>query len=228
MKRLLLIFAVSLTVVRAQSEVAQSSAFANGEGVNGEVNAVAVQADGKIVIGGKFSTVNGIPRNNIARLNADGTVDRSFADTLDLGLNGEVNAIAIQPDGGIIVGGLFTQAAQFETMNLARYKPDGSVDKTFGGTSGSPGTNGVVLALAVQADGKIIVGGNFNTIFGQPRRSVAKINPDGTLDGANAQSALLNGAVNALAATPDGSVAGGLFTVQNRDALNLFKLPAKN
>ena len=71
MNRLLLILATSLAAAHAQSEIAVSSAFAGGEGVNGEVNAVVVQTDGKIVIGGRFTAVNGIPRNNIARLNAE-------------------------------------------------------------------------------------------------------------------------------------------------------------
>jgi len=226
MKRFLLILAASVGAASAQSEVALSSAFAGGEGVNGEVNAVAVQADGKIVIGGKFTAVNGIPRNNIARLHADGSLDRAFSEEQTNGVNGQVNALAIQPGGGIIVGGLFTQAGQVETMNLARYKVDGSVDKNFGGAGNSaPGTNGAVLALAVQADGKIVVGGNFNTVFGQPCRSMARLKADGTLDGpVPAQSALINGPVNALAAASDGTaIAGGLFTVENQNARSLFQ-----
>ena len=225
MKWFLLILAVSAGAAYAQSESALSSAFSGGEGVNGEVNAVAVQADGKIVIGGKFTAVNGIPRNNIARLNADGSLDRAFSEKQANGVNGQINALAIQPDGGIIVGGLFTQAGQVETMNLARYKTDGSADKNFGGASGAPGTNGVVLALAVQGDGKIVVGGNFNTVLGQPCRSLARLKADGTLDGlVPAQSARLNGPVMALAAAPDGtSIAGGLFTVENQSARSLFQ-----
>jgi len=71
-KRFLLILAITVSAVYAQDEVALSSAFGAGEGVNGEVLATAIQPDGKIVIGGRFSAVNGIARNNIARLNAEG------------------------------------------------------------------------------------------------------------------------------------------------------------
>ena len=63
-----------IEAVHAQNEVALSSAFGSGEGVNGEVLAAVVQVDGKIVIGGRFTAVNGIVRNNIARLNPDGTL----------------------------------------------------------------------------------------------------------------------------------------------------------
>ena len=168
MKSYLLAMAIFARPVLAQNEVALSSAFAGGEGVNGEVLAIALQPDGKIVIGGRFSTVNGIVRNNIARLNDDGTLDRTFAEGPALGIDGQVNALAIQPNGGIIVGGTFSQAGQFETRNLARYQPEGSIDRSFGGGGTvEHGADGTVHALAVQPDGKIVVGGDFNVICGQ-------------------------------------------------------------
>lgn len=223
MKNFLLVLAVSLGAMQAQ-EVAKS-AFGEGEGVNGEVLALAVQPDGKVVIGGKFSSVNGMPRNNIARLNPDGTLDRTFADTVQAGVNGQVNALVIQPAGGVIVGGQFTQIGNVEAMNLGRYNVDGTPDKTFGAAPGQePGANGIVFALTVQADGKIVVGGNFNTVFGQPRRSVARLNTDNTLDAVIISQTAVSGPVRALAGTPDDSfVAGGQFTVQNQNARNLLK-----
>ncbi|MGA7881822.1 MAG: delta-60 repeat domain-containing protein, partial [Terrimicrobiaceae bacterium] len=102
MKPFLLLLAIAVSAVHAQDEVALSSAFGAGEGVNGEVLAVAIQSDGKIVIGGRFSAVNGIVRSNLARLNTDGTLDRTFAEPQ--GVNGQVSALAIQLNGGIIVG----------------------------------------------------------------------------------------------------------------------------
>lgn len=228
MKRFLLSLVVVASPVFAQSDVPSASAFGTGEGVNGEVNAVAIQQDGKVVIGGRFTSVNSVPRNNIARLNADGTLDRTFADKYEDGVNGTVYAIAIQPQGGIVVGGLFTQAGRVEVMNLARYNTDGSMDKNFGGmTEGEKGTNGSVMALAVQADGRVVVGGNFNVAFGQPRRSVARLNVDGTLDGPLVTQNDVNGAVKALAGGADDSVvAGGSFTIVGQDARNLLKIPA--
>lgn len=228
MKRFLLLLVMAASPVFAQSDVPSASAFGTGEGVNGEVNAVAIQKDGKVVIGGRFTSVNNVPRNNVARLNTDGTLDRTFAEKLDDGVNGTVYAIAIQPEGGIVVGGLFTQAGKVAVMNLARYNVDGSMDKNFGGlTEGEKGTNGSVLALTVQADGRIVVGGNFSVAFGQPRRSLARLNTDGTLDGPLITQNEVNGPVKALAAAADDSaVAGGNFTVVNQDARNLLKIPA--
>lgn len=223
MKKILLVLAVFLGSLHAQE--ATKSAFGNGEGVNGEVLALAVQADGKVVIGGRFSSVNGVPRNNIARLNPDGTLDRTFADTVQAGVNGQVNALVIQPAGGVIVGGQFTQIGNIEALNLGRYNVDGTPDKTFGTAPGQElGANGIVFALTVQPDGKIVVGGNFSTVFGLPRRGVARLNTDNTLDAVIISQTAVSGSVKALAGTPDDSfVAGGQFTVQNQNARNLLK-----
>lgn len=227
MKKLLLVLTIfSLHAAHAQ-EGAQASAFASGEGVNGTIYAIAVQPDGKVVIGGRFSAVNGVPRNNIARLNKDGTLDRSFADTIEAGVNGQVNAIVIQPEGGIVVGGNFSQLGAFQTLNLGRYNGDGTADKNFGGQySGEAGTNGAVEALSTQPDGKIVVGGNFNAVFGQPRRSIARINTDGTLDGPVTAQNAVGGIIYATGASADGLFAGGEFTVQGKNPRSILKVAA--
>lgn len=223
MKRSLLLFLVSATAALAQN-VVPGSVFSGGEGVNGQVNAVAVQADGKIVIGGRFATVNGQSRNNIARINADGSLDGTFAASFEAGVNGEVNALAVQPKGGVIVGGVFTQAGGGNKMNIARYNADGTADGNFGVGEGYPGTNGPVFAVAVQPDGKIVVGGNFNTIFGHPRRGLALLNADGSLSNPLTMQNALSGQVNAVASTSQGAaIAGGQFTMQNQNARNLFQ-----
>jgi hypothetical protein len=110
-------------------------------------------------------------------------------------------------------------------MNLGRYNADGTPDKSFGTAPGQePGTNGAVFALIAQPDGKIVVGGNFSTVFGQPRRGVARLNTDNTLDGPIPPQAGVLGSVRALAATADDSfVVAGRFTVQNQNARSLFK-----
>ena len=224
MRTFLVVLAIVIEAVHAQNEVALSSAFGSGEGVNGEVLAAVVQVDGKIVIGGRFSAVNGIVRNNIARLNPDGTLDRSFAE--QEGVNGQVNALAIQPTGQILAGGTFSQAGQREILNLVRYDANGQVDAAFGGGA-SPGTNGSVFALAVQPDGKILVGGNFNAIFGVPRHGIARLNADGALDEPIITGQSLSGAVRTIKVAPDGVFLGGDFTLDNRSARNVLMLPPR-
>jgi uncharacterized delta-60 repeat protein len=134
-------------------------------GANDEVRAVAVQADGKVLIGGSFSQLspNGsgsVGRNCIARLNRDGTVDVAF----NPNANGRVRAIAVQPDGNILIGGEFTTLSpnfgSAVTRNrIARLKPDGTIDPTF-----DPSANGSVQAIALQPDGKILIAGDFTTL----------------------------------------------------------------
>jgi uncharacterized delta-60 repeat protein len=171
------LFTVSLasaTMVRAQSAVDGFDPNANGT-----VLTVVVQPDGKILIGGDFTTLspNGggtVTRNHIARLNPDGTLDSAF----NPNASGEVDAIAVQADGKVLVGGVFTTIGGQSRNFLAR------LDGTSGAAdSFNPSPNSDVLAIAVQADGKILVGGDFNnsngtpTIGGATRNNIARLNP---------------------------------------------------
>ena len=123
--------------------------------------ASAVQPDGKILIGGSFTTVLGVTRNRIARLNSDGTLDTGF----NPNANDEVDAIAVQADGKILAGGLFTTIGGQTRNRIAR------LDATTGlADSFDPNANQWVHAIAVQADGKILAGGQFH----QHRRTGAQ------------------------------------------------------
>jgi len=176
---------------------------------NATVYAVAVQADGKILLGGSFTTVGGATRNRIARLNPNGSLDTGF----NPGAVGPVLAIAVQPDGRIIVGGQFTGlGGVFGTTprrQIGRLNADGSVDSTF-----DPGANGPVQAIALQPDGKIVVGGGFTTMGEggtgvHTRNRIARLNADGTLDSFNPGA---NAPVLALALQSNGKVlVGGYF-----------------
>ena len=106
-------------------------------------------------------------RNNIARLETDGRLDR----TLNLSMaGGAVVATAVQPDGKILIGGQFSTVLGVSRNNIARLNTDGTLDTAF-----NPNANNVVSAIAVQADGKILVGGNFNSIGGQTRNYIARL-----------------------------------------------------
>mgnify|MGYP005852832521 CR=1 FL=1 len=226
MRSLLLSAVVALALLPASfaQTVVNQSAFGGAQGVEGVVYAIAIQSDGKIVIGGAFNAVNGVPRGNLARLNADGTLDRNFADSPVAGTNGPVRALALLNDGSIVVGGEFTQAGQVTINNIALYLPDGSVDRAFA-QKGDPGTNGEVFALAVQTDGRIVLGGNFSAVCGRQRLGVARLTADGTLDEAVPASGQINGRVDALVPMGASSLAGGNFLVTNQPARSLYALP---
>ncbi len=170
------------------------------------VLAIAVQGDGKILIGGYFEKVNDVTRNHIARLNPDGSLDTSF----NPNINGRVDAIAIQPDGKILVGGYFQKIGTVTRNFIARLNENGSVDTAF-----DPNTNAAVYAILIQPDGKILVGGAFTSIDSTPRTRIARLTSNGTLD-SSFKNIHLDNVVRTLAIQGDGKILiGGAF--QNVD-----------
>ena len=134
---------------------------------------LAVQADGKILAGGDFTTLGGQPRSRIGRLKPDGSLDAAF----DPGADERVHCLAVQTDGKILVGGNFNTLGGQTRTCLGRLNADGSLDTNF-----DPEVLWIVYCLAVQADGKILVGGQFWSLGGQPRDCIGRLNPDGSLD----------------------------------------------
>jgi uncharacterized delta-60 repeat protein/uncharacterized repeat protein (TIGR01451 family) len=156
---------------------AVDTGFNPGSGANGTIYAVGVQSDGKILIGGDFTSVNGSPLNHIARLNSDGSVDATFHP--GAGANDSVRAIAIQLDGRILIGGLFTNVNGTALSHIARLNGDGGVDSSF--TPGI-GANDNVDTIALQSDARIILGGDFTRCSGVTRNRITRLDPDGTVD----------------------------------------------
>lgn len=217
--------------------------------VRGSVYALVVQQDGRIVVGGRFDNVNGKPRGNLARLNPDGSLEAAFDlrtkgavfDGPKVAIwpdgVGAVFTLAVQPDGRIIVGGDFATLGSSPCCGIGRLNPDGTLDTAFapgtdwpaigtgllekgsGMTKFSPGMNGPVRALAVQADGKIVVAGSFTGISEQGAwlYPLIRLNPDGTLDTSFQQQTAeqIGGTVATLAVQPDGRIIiGGDLTVR--------------
>jgi uncharacterized delta-60 repeat protein len=168
---------------------------------NGGVNTLALQADGKLAIGGAFTTVNGTNRNRLARFNTDGTLDTNF----NPNANGTVNTLAVQPDGKIILGGSFTTVAGSNRSRLARLNADGTLDESFAPLTWS--ANGGVSTLALQVDGRILIGGGFTAVNGQTRNRLARLNADGSLDATFNPGA--NNTVNTFAIQSDGAIIVG-------------------
>jgi uncharacterized delta-60 repeat protein len=133
---------------------------------NGNVLALVVQADGKIVAGGGFTKLGGLTRISVGRLNPDGSLDPTF----DPGASDIVNSLALQTDGRILVGGAFTILGGQPRSRIGRLNTDGSLDMGF-----SPAADGTVYSLAVQADGRILAAGSFTLLDGQPRNGVGRL-----------------------------------------------------
>ncbi|HLP77003.1 MAG TPA: hypothetical protein VK327_08795, partial [Candidatus Paceibacterota bacterium] len=141
--------------------------------------------DKRILVGGWFTMVNGQPRTNLARLNVDGSLDPTF--TLDAASeewSSLVFALTPQTDGKILVGGVFSTLGGMAHEYLARLNADGSLDDGFtaGVRHSNPWLRPSVNSIVVQCDGKILIGGVFTHVNGQPRANIARLNADGSLD----------------------------------------------
>ncbi len=183
----------------------------NCVGANYSVLSIAAQSDGKIIIGGRFTTYNGITKIRVARLNADGTLDASF--NIGTGANAPVNSISIQSDGKIIIGGEFTSFNGIARNYIARLNVDGSLDASFDPGSGA---NGFVYTTTIQSDGKIIAGGGFTTYNGTASNYIVRLNANGTLDAAFNTGIGANATVRTIALQSDGKIImAGDFTSFN-------------
>ena len=156
-------------ITRLNTDGSRDTTFIIGKGADGPVSEIVLQPDGKIIISGWFSTYNSTECSAIARINTDGSPDKSF--NTGAGSNLQIIALALQPDGKIIIGGGFNRFNYTDCKHIGRLNADGSLDATFTGT----GTDGFVNTLALQPDGKIIIGGNFTTYNDTAHNRIARI-----------------------------------------------------
>jgi uncharacterized delta-60 repeat protein len=154
----------------------RDTGFTTGTGFDGTVTEIVRQQDGKLLVSGVFTTYNGANQGKLARLNPDGTLDNTFAPTI----NGQINAIALQADGKIVLGGQFTQVNATPITGVARLNPNGTVDTTFNVGAGTDAA--AVADVSIAVDGKIYVAGAFSTISTTARVNLARLNITGTVD----------------------------------------------
>lgn len=195
-------------------------------GFNGLVRVITKQTDGKILVGGDFTFLNGADRSGIARLNMDGSLDTTFKPGLGIKFVSTytgVYSMAVQKDGKIVVGGGFFSYNGKYTYNLIRLYPDGSLDTTFKTGTGAGG--GIVLDMVIQSDGKIIIGGTFGSFNAYQRKGLARVNTDGSCDTLFAPGVYpdqgFDRDVFALALQKDGKIlVGGSFTKYKKTYFN--------
>lgn len=157
------------------------------------INAL-LQQDGKIIVYGNFTLLNGITKKRIVRLNSNGTVDASFS--TGIGFNAKVNSCIIQQDGKIIVGGDFTSYNGISINNgICRLNSDGTMDYSFNPT-GFTAWN--ILMTGLQTNGKIIISGDGISTNLPSDPKIIRLNSNGSLD--------------------------NTFNVQNSSSTDLFKI----
>jgi uncharacterized delta-60 repeat protein len=206
------------SLVRLNIDGTTDASFNIGTGFNNAIEAIAVQTDGKIIIGGGFNSYNGSAVNHIARLNNDGTLDATF--NIGTGTNTDVYEIDIQSDGKIIISGQITMYNGASIKRIARLNIDGTLDTSFNTVTG---VNGNINCTSIQSDGKIIIGGIFNSYNGISMSGIARLNIDGTLDGSfnPGQGTNSGGFINTTSIQSDGKIIiGGTFISYNGIPMN--------
>ena len=182
-------------------------------GASGRIFSAVVQSDDKVIIGGQFTSYNGVSSNRIARLNEDGSLDPSF--NVGAGANNTIQTMILLPEGKILIAGRFTSFNQTLRNGLARLNQDGSLDLSFDPSLGATS----ILSMAMQPDGKVLIGGQFTSYNGVPMGRVARINTDGSLDNTfNVGTAASEEAasINSIVVQENGKIyLGGRFTIFN-------------
>lgn len=195
-------------IARLHANGSLDTTFNPGLGANAEVYALRLLPDGKVLIGGDFTSFNGTTCNGIARLNANGSLDSTF--NLNLMVNCTVIAIDVQPDNKVLIGGRFTRPNGTFYYGIVRSNANGSSDTTF---NTGFGVDGAILSITLQPDGKVLIGGLFSNVNGVSQGPIARLNPDGGLDSTFNASLGINSSINEIALQSDGKILiGGFFS----------------
>ena len=142
-----------------------------------------MQNDGRIIVSGDFTQVNGVATKRIVRLNPDGSTDLSFdAVSAAAALGGDAGSISLQSNGKILLAGTAGTYYTKTIPGLIRLNSDGSTDPSFSVSATNGTSTAAIGAVAVQADDKILIFGAFSQINGTARNGAARLNADGTLD----------------------------------------------
>lgn len=182
------------------------TSFSIGTNPDGTPNLLVLQPDGKVLVGGDFTTFNAITSNKLIRLNSNGSVDTSFS--VGTGFVGTVYTITLQKDEKILIGGSFTSYNGQSNKRIIRLNSNGSQDSSF--NSGTGFSGGTVRSIVVQSNGRILVGGSFSGNFnGTSVKRMLRLLPNGTYD--TSFPIILNGQLNSICLFQGGAVIGGNF-----------------
>jgi len=182
--------------------------FQSGPGPDGWVNGLGLTKDRAVLLIGHFTRFNDSARARCVLLGPEGQFDSAF--NASPGPDDAVFALALQPDGKWVISGDFLHVNEVPQVRLARLHPDGTLDETF---QPGPGMTSRGMALAVQPDGKILVGGEFHQFGGLACSGLFRLLPDGSVDRGFKLSAVPSPGVNAIVIQPDGRILiGGWFS----------------
>lgn len=199
-------------VVRLNSDGTFDPTFVTGGGISGArnfytINAMVIQSDNKVILGGRFNGYDSNTVADIVRINTDGSFDSSFLQ--GGGFDNETFSLAIQPDNKIIVGGTFNGYDSNTVANIVRLNSDGTFDSSF---STGAGFSDKVSSIVVQSDNKILMAGPFTTYDGNSIPYLVRLNSNGSVDGSFNTSINFDGTINSAVIQSNGKIiVGGVF-----------------
>jgi uncharacterized delta-60 repeat protein len=153
------------------------TSFNPGSGPDGPIRTLKFAHNSRLLIGGEFTSVNGVQRSHIARLNANGVLDSTFS--AEPGPDGIVSDLELDPSGRVVLVGDFNIVQNALLNRVARLATNGTLDFSF---ALPLGFNAALSDVALQPDGKIVLGGMFDVASAAGRNHIARLHADGTLD----------------------------------------------
>jgi uncharacterized delta-60 repeat protein len=191
----------------------------------GEVRTVVRQADGRMVVYGQFSLANGMPVRNIARYNADGSLDADFNERVPDLLSHDMQTVRPMPDGRLlVVSPMLVSKGSNQVTYLAMLRENGELDPDFiRPINLGPGYFDRVQAIAITPDNKIILGGLFK--IDGVNRYLVRLNPNGSVDASfpkyTTSQIVAPLGLESILVQPDGKIlVGGSFTTFNGTPAN--------
>lgn len=204
-------------IVRLNTDGNLDPTFSLAAPPDSEIRGVGVQPDGRIIVAGQFRHIGGVPASQLARLNADGSVDSTFAAVTEIQSTG-LEKLILQKDGGIILLGFLFAIDVPQRNGIARFNADGRLDAFH------PILDGTIDIALPDRKGKLVLGGSFGQINGVLRNGIARVNADGSLDAAFDPAANVGRTVMPKALQPDGRmIVVGDFANENIRRLTRLK-----
>jgi uncharacterized delta-60 repeat protein len=208
-------------IIRLNSDGSIDNTFVSGTGFNTTVYQNILQSDGKILVGGAFTTYNGVSANRIVRLNSDGSRDNTFVVGTGF-VGGFVYNVYVYSDGKILAVGSFTSYQGTSTNGIIKLNSDGSIDTSFiYGTGFNPTSQ--VRNINVESSNKILLVGTFTSYQGVSANSIIRLNSDGSIDTSFVYGIGFNDIVNRTATRTNGKIlVSGNFTSYQGITANKF------
>lgn len=208
-------------IIRLNSDGSIDNSFIPLSGPNNKITSSTILQNGKIIIQGIFSSYDNIARNNIARLNADGTIDTTFNPAITS--YDFIYSNVVEANNGDVLFGAYFSFNGTSKQRIVRIKTDGTLETNFNLENA---TDSPIYSISLQNDQKIIIGGDFSQCNGVSRKSLARLNSDGSIDNSFNVGTGANSTVSSIISTNENFafISGGFSNYNGINILRIAKI----